>query len=60
MRPDVAERVLGHSVGNAVAQTYDRHSYADEMADALAKLAALIKQIVDGEPGGNVVPLHAR
>ena len=60
VRPDVAERVLGHSVGNAVAQTYDRHSYADEMADALTKLAALINQIVDGEPGGNVVSLHTR
>ena len=34
--------------------------YPDEMAAALATLAALIKQIVGGEPGSNVVPLHAR
>jgi integrase len=60
VRPDVAERALGHSVGGAVAQTYDRHSYSTEIADALAKLAALIETIVHGDPGSkNVVPLRA-
>jgi integrase len=57
MRPDIAEKVLGHAVGN-VESIYDRHSYSEEKADALRKLAALIEQIVHGPPGGNVVPLH--
>jgi len=56
VRPDIAERVLGHAVGNIQA-TYDRHSYDAEKADALRKLAALIERIVN-PPSGNVVPLH--
>jgi integrase len=40
-----AERVMGHKIPG-VAGVYDRHHYYDEMADALTKLAALIKQIV--------------
>ena len=59
VQPHVAERVLGHSVGGVVAQTYDRHQYSDEMADALKRLARLITQIVDGEGGKNVVSLRA-
>ena len=59
MRPDIAERCLGHAVGGAIAQTYDRHDYRDEVGSALAKLAALIETIVRGEPGGNVVPMRA-
>ena len=55
MRPDIAERVLGHAVGGSVAGIYDRHHYRDEMADALKRLARLITQIVDGE-ADNVVP----
>jgi integrase len=57
VRPDIAERTLGHRVGGAIAQTYDRHAYTDEIGNALAKLASLIEQIVRGEPGGNVVPM---
>jgi integrase len=59
VRPDIAERCLGHTVGGAIAQTYDRHDYRDEMGNALAKLAALIETIVRGEPGGNVLPWPA-
>jgi integrase len=55
--PHVAERVLGHSVGGVEA-VYDVHRYDAEKATALRKLAALITEIVDGEPGKNVVPLH--
>jgi integrase len=58
VQPHVAERVLGHSVGGVVAQTYDRHQYSDEMADALKRLARLIERIVGGE-GDNVVPFIA-
>ncbi len=51
-----AERVLGHAVGN-IEDTYDRHEYHDEKADALRKLAALIERIVN-PPADNVVALH--
>jgi integrase len=51
---DLAERLLGHSAG-AIEQTYDRHSYDLEKAQALRRLAALIEQIVDGSTGGNIL-----
>ncbi len=54
VRPDIAERVLGHAIGG-VEGVYDRHSYRDEKADALARLAALIDGIVN--PRENVVPM---
>jgi integrase len=57
IRPDIAEKVLGHAVGN-IESIYDRHSYSEEKADALRKLAALIERIVHGPQGGNVVELH--
>jgi integrase len=56
VRPDIAERVLGHAVGG-VERVYDRHHYDDEKADALRRLAALIERIVN-PPADNVVPLH--
>jgi integrase len=53
--PHVAEKVLGHVV-RGVEGVYDVHPYTDEKADALAKLAALIEQIVNPPPeGDNVV-----
>jgi integrase len=55
VRRDVAERVLGH-VLPGVEGIYDRHSYRDEKADALAKLARLVETILD-PPAGNVVPI---
>jgi integrase len=56
IRPDIAERVLGHAIPG-VEGVYDRHSYSDEKADALARLAALVETIVN-PPEGNVVPLR--
>jgi integrase len=44
VQTEIAERVLGHTQGDMI-ETYDRHGYADEMAAALDKLAALIEQI---------------
>jgi integrase len=52
-----AERVLGHTIGG-VEGVYDRHKYADEKAEALAKLAALIDSIVNPRP--NVVSIAKR
>jgi integrase len=54
---DHAERVLGHSIGSDVEKTYDRHRYDLEKQNALAALAALIDQIIGGEPSGKVVRL---
>jgi integrase len=58
VRPDIAERVLGH-VQLGVAKVYDRHAYFDEKAAALAKLAALVERIVHN-PSGLVVPLSSK
>ena len=52
-----AERVMGH-VLQGVEGVYDRHSYEQEKADALDKLAGLIALILD-PPGENVVTLGA-
>lgn len=54
VRPDIAERVMGHAIAG-VEGVYDRHTYRDEKADALARLAVLIDAIVS--PRGNVVPM---
>jgi integrase len=45
VRPDVAERVLGHAI-RGVEGTYDRHSYREEKAHALKALAGLIENIL--------------
>ena len=55
VRPDVAERVLGHVMGG-VEGIYDRHSYTEEKAHALKALAGLIEKIVN-PPIGNVVAI---
>jgi integrase len=58
VRPDIAERVLGH-VQSGVQGIYDRHAYRDEKAQALRKLSGLIEQIVN-PPVGNVVAINAQ
>ena len=55
VRPDIAERVLGHAIPG-VEGVYDRHSYADEKAEALNRLASLVETIIN-PPSDNVVPL---
>jgi integrase len=55
VRPDVAERVLGHAMGG-VEGIYDRHSYVTEKAHALKALAGLIDSILR-PPSSNVVSL---
>ncbi len=56
VRPDLSERVLGHVIGG-IEGVYDRHSYLEEKADALEKLAGLIGIIVN-PPEGNVIALR--
>ena len=55
----VAERVLGHAIGG-VEGVYNRHGYLDEKADALARLAALLDQIINPNAQTNVVAIAAR
>jgi integrase len=57
VRPDIAERVMGHAIAG-IEGVYDRHSYRDEKADALQRLAALIDGIVN--PRENVVPIQRK
>ena len=57
VRPDIAERVLGHARGGVEA-IYDRHRYTVEKGDALLRLAALIETIVS-PPADNVVAINA-
>lgn len=45
VRPDIAERVLGHAIPG-VEGVYDRHSYRDEKAAALRGLSTLVDTIV--------------
>ena len=53
--PHIAEQVLGHAI-RGVEGVYDRHSYDDEKADALNRLADLVARIVT--PIDNVVLLR--
>jgi len=46
VRPDIAERVLGHAIAG-VEGVYDRHDYRDEKADALERLAQLVSSIIN-------------
>ena len=55
--PHIAERVLGHAI-EGVEGVYDRHSYRDQKAHALAALASLIENILQ-PPSGKVVPMVA-
>ncbi|MHC2415860.1 integrase [Bradyrhizobium diazoefficiens] len=55
VRPDIAERVLGHAIPG-VQGVYDRHAYDLERGQALTALEALIARILEGK-AGNIVPL---
>ena len=51
VRPDIGERVIGHTVGNTISRTYDRFDYMQEKRDALLKWEAhLIGAGVAPEP----------
>jgi integrase len=56
VRPDVAERVIGHHRGSSVEAIYDRYRYASEIAVALAMWADHVMAEVEGRTS-NVVPL---
>jgi integrase len=56
VRPDIAERVLGHAIGG-VKGVYDRYEYFPQKSDALLRLASLIYTIIN-PPADNVRQLH--
>ena len=49
VRPDIAERVVGHVVGKQVERIYDRYRYEGEMRQAVEAWAAELERIVAGE-----------
>jgi integrase len=53
VRPDVAERVLGHAIPG-VEGVYNKHQYVEQKADALQRVAALVGSILSPAEG-NVV-----
>jgi hypothetical protein len=53
---DIAERALGHAMPG-IRGTYDWHSYTDEKAGALERLANLVAEIV--QPGPKLVAKRA-
>ena len=57
VRPDIAERVMGHAIAG-IEGTYNRHHYTREKAEALRLLAGLIENILR-TPADNVVTLRA-
>ena len=60
VRPDICERVLGHAIPG-VWGVYDRYSYEEEKAEALAKLSNLIERIVSPDrQDSNPIPLRFR
>jgi hypothetical protein len=56
VRPDIAERVLGHAIPG-VEGVYDRHQYLDQKADALRRLSHLVGTMVSPSTGTNVVEM---
>jgi integrase len=55
VRPDIAERVLGHAIAG-VEGVYDRHDYFEQKADALIRLNNEIESILKPN-NDNIVPL---
>ncbi len=50
VEPHIAERIVGHVVGDAAQRIYDRGTYDEPKGFALAALAKLIEEIIDGTP----------
>jgi integrase len=56
---DHAERVMGHAIAG-VEGVYDRHSYREEKAEALRRLAALVQNILQPTRGTVIKISRAR
>lgn len=47
IRPDIAERVIGHSVGGRLGETYDLYSYRDEKLKALETWESFVMGLLE-------------
>jgi integrase len=56
---EIAERCLGHVIGNAIERVYDVWVPELEMRDAWFAVSAHVAGIVDPPPSSNVVPLRS-
>ncbi|MGA7664961.1 MAG: integrase family protein [Pseudolabrys sp.] len=56
VRPDISERIMGHAIPG-IEGVYDRHSYSEEKADGLNRLASLVGQIINPPPKAKVSQL---
>jgi integrase len=59
VRPDIAERVIGHSVGGKLGETYDLYSYRDEKLQVLKAWETYVSDLLAGKKEQKVVPLRA-
>ena len=56
------EKILNHASGSfaGIIGVYQRHDFAAEKSDALARWADHVDSIVSGKPVGKVVKLRSR
>ncbi len=59
IREDIAERVIGHSVGGRLGATYNLYEFAEEKRDALDRWANRLREIVEPPPA-NVMRLASK
>ncbi len=59
IRPDISERVIGHSVGGSLGQVYDTHEFRAEKLAALEAWHVHVVAAVEGQALANVVPIRA-
>jgi integrase len=57
VRPDIAERVLGHTIGG-IQGVYNRHDHFEQKREALRMLAGLIENILRGDSDKKVRKLR--
>ena len=55
----IAERVIGHSVGGKLGETYDLYSYRDEKLQVLKAWETYVSDLLAGKKEQKVVPLRA-
>jgi integrase len=58
VRPDIAERTLGH-VLPGIQAVYDQHKFEAEKADALSRLSTLVDMIIEGRDAKVVTMVRA-
>ena len=57
---EVAERMIGHTIGSQLEAVYNRDEFFQQMTSAFQRMADHIEQIVSPEPSANVVRMGRR